>query len=215
MAARERLIQFIDFKKISKNKFYLNCGLPNGAFTTVKSIGSENLEKISSAFPELNMDWVITGRGEMQYQISNQKKKNMRLEFGKFLKNIMNHHSITKEQLLSEMGSYYTEDRLNNAFLFENEVDMVPILYIDKITGSKYSQMLGFEKTTCTEEKRVEIVNSINIIIENNGSIPVITADVESINNELLELLQKAASYSELTKKNDDVGNVWNTPKLT
>ena len=61
----DRLFEYIDFKGISKNKFYLNCGLPDGAFKSIKSVGSENLGKIFLIYPELNFDWVITGRGKM------------------------------------------------------------------------------------------------------------------------------------------------------
>jgi hypothetical protein len=65
MNSIERLRQFIENQKVSERKFFLKSGLPVGAFNKIKSIGSENLKKISIAFPEINMDWVITGRGEM------------------------------------------------------------------------------------------------------------------------------------------------------
>lgn len=68
--AIERIRQFIDSQKISERKFFDASGLPPGSFTKIKSIGSENLKKIFFAYPALNMDWVITGRGRMILQVN-------------------------------------------------------------------------------------------------------------------------------------------------
>ncbi len=65
MSTVERIRQFIEYQRISERKFFLEVGLPMGSFTKAKSIGSENLHKIVLRYPELNIDWVITGRGKM------------------------------------------------------------------------------------------------------------------------------------------------------
>ena len=63
--AIDRLRQFIESQTISERNFFEQSGLPPGSFSKIKSIGSENLKKISNAFPTLNIQWVVTGRGKM------------------------------------------------------------------------------------------------------------------------------------------------------
>lgn len=63
--SKERLLQFIEYKGISKRKFYEKCGLSNAFLDKVGSIGADKLESISIVYPELNVEWVITGRGPM------------------------------------------------------------------------------------------------------------------------------------------------------
>ncbi len=65
MNAKERILQFVDFKGISKREFYLNTGLSNGFLDKVFNIGSDKLEIILSKYPEINPAWLLTGKGIM------------------------------------------------------------------------------------------------------------------------------------------------------
>lgn len=65
LKAKERIVQFIDFKKITKNKFCEKNLFSNSFFNNDSAISSDKLLNIFRNYPELNMDWVITGRGEM------------------------------------------------------------------------------------------------------------------------------------------------------
>lgn len=63
---KDRLIAFIAYKGLSKNKFETMCGLSRRYVSNIsKSIQPEIIEKISLAFPELDMGWVLTGSGAM------------------------------------------------------------------------------------------------------------------------------------------------------
>ena len=62
---KERILQFIEYKKISKNKFYKETGLSNGILDKQGGISSDSLEKIYCVYPEINLDWLLTGKGEM------------------------------------------------------------------------------------------------------------------------------------------------------
>ncbi|TWI80556.1 hypothetical protein IQ13_3234 [Lacibacter cauensis] len=64
-STRDRILQFIDFKKISNRKFAEKISVSHVYFSKTGAMGSDVLEKISSNYPELNMDWIISGRGEM------------------------------------------------------------------------------------------------------------------------------------------------------
>jgi ectoine hydroxylase-related dioxygenase (phytanoyl-CoA dioxygenase family) len=65
MTSRERIIQFVEYKNISKNKFYRETGLSNGFLDKNNHPGADKLEQIIYAYPEINPEWLITGRGEM------------------------------------------------------------------------------------------------------------------------------------------------------
>ncbi len=65
-SVKERLIAFINYKGISKNKFEILCGLSKRYVSNIsKSISPDVAKRISLNFPELNMGWILTGDGEM------------------------------------------------------------------------------------------------------------------------------------------------------
>lgn len=65
MSAKQRVIDYIDIKGISKSNFYQQTGLSNGFLDSGKGIGSDKIEIIISMFPDINLNWLITGEGEM------------------------------------------------------------------------------------------------------------------------------------------------------
>jgi len=65
----ERLKQFIEHEQLTIYKVNKAAGLSTGllfkALQGNKSISSESVERILRAYPQLNADWLLTGRGEM------------------------------------------------------------------------------------------------------------------------------------------------------
>lgn len=63
---QQRLMSFILFMGISKSRFEQQCGLSNGYINSIKKgIGTEKLQDILRAFPQLNREWLLYGEGEM------------------------------------------------------------------------------------------------------------------------------------------------------
>ena len=63
---KDRLTKFRQYKKLGQGKFEKLSGLSNGYLTQLrKAPGSEKLQKILCAFPDLNRAWLLTGEGEM------------------------------------------------------------------------------------------------------------------------------------------------------
>lgn len=64
-----RIKQYLDSKEISIRAFELRCGFSNGSFASQlkngKAIGSDRLENILNAFPDINIEWLFTGKGNM------------------------------------------------------------------------------------------------------------------------------------------------------
>lgn len=61
----KRILQIIDYKAISKTKFYKETGLSNGFLDKVKDIGVSKLELILRTYPEIDAEWLISGKGNM------------------------------------------------------------------------------------------------------------------------------------------------------
>lgn len=65
---KSRLVEFIaSLPESGQNKFEDSCGLPRGTITSIKKKGPsvEVLMKISNKHPELNLNWLIRGEGNM------------------------------------------------------------------------------------------------------------------------------------------------------
>lgn len=65
MTGKEKIIQYIDYKSISKRDFYRQTGLSNGFLDSGKYIGSDNLKIIIDTYPDISLDWLVMDTGEM------------------------------------------------------------------------------------------------------------------------------------------------------
>lgn len=66
VSVKERLIYYLEQKKMGRNKFESLAGLSLGYITHLKkSPSSDVLVKILQAAPDLNQQWLLTGEGEM------------------------------------------------------------------------------------------------------------------------------------------------------
>lgn len=63
---KDRTIEFVKNKGITMKTFEQKCNLSTGYVTSMrKGFGSEKLNNVLTAFPELNRDWLLYGEGEM------------------------------------------------------------------------------------------------------------------------------------------------------
>jgi SOS-response transcriptional repressor LexA len=63
---KERVKVFCLYKHIPVSKFESECGLSNAYISSMrKSFGTEKLDNVLKAFPELNREWLLYGEGEM------------------------------------------------------------------------------------------------------------------------------------------------------
>lgn len=71
MDIKERLYNYISHKKMRNSEFERLAGLSNGYLNNLKHTpGIDKIENILRAFPDLNREWLLTGRGNM---INSQK----------------------------------------------------------------------------------------------------------------------------------------------
>lgn len=65
---KQRILQYIDFKHISKQTFFKETGLKRGFLDADKletSIPDTFIATIIATYPEINLAWLLTGQGEM------------------------------------------------------------------------------------------------------------------------------------------------------
>lgn len=66
MSVKERLIEFIRYKKLSNSEFCRSIRVSTAFVSSmVKSIQPDKIERITLKYPELNIEWLLTGEGMM------------------------------------------------------------------------------------------------------------------------------------------------------
>ena len=71
LSVQERLDIFIKSKGLGRYQFERRVGLPQSYVANVRQAPHpQKVKMISDAFPELNIEWLITGKGEMIKQES-------------------------------------------------------------------------------------------------------------------------------------------------
>lgn len=59
----KRLLRIMKLKSINKATFYKEVGLSNGYIDTANNIGADKIAMIYEAYPDVNLIWLITGKG--------------------------------------------------------------------------------------------------------------------------------------------------------
>lgn len=62
---KANILKYLEFKGITKYRFYKESGITRGILDQNNGMSEENTARIIAYFPEINADWLITGRGEM------------------------------------------------------------------------------------------------------------------------------------------------------
>ena len=65
MGATERVKQYLSYKGVSKYKFYQKTGFSNKFLDNSSNMGTNKAEIIIRYYPDLNLEWLITGEGQM------------------------------------------------------------------------------------------------------------------------------------------------------
>ena len=132
----ERLQQFMDYKGLNANKITVNAGLSVGligkAKNGVKGLNAASIEKILYAYPDLDANWLLTGRGEML--------KAMREERVVEPPPIHHPRSIEKKEDMQVVNLYDFEASAGLRSLFDNSrqniIDTIKIPNLPKCDGA-------------------------------------------------------------------------------
>lgn len=64
-STKERILQYLDNKGITKYKFYQETGISNGALSQTKGLSESSVVKILSKYEDLSAEWLLRGEGDM------------------------------------------------------------------------------------------------------------------------------------------------------
>ncbi len=66
MGVKKRLDLIINELGVSGRRFARECGFSESYYATINDgIGADKLNKIVSAYPQVSLEWLVTGKGEM------------------------------------------------------------------------------------------------------------------------------------------------------
>ena len=65
MGAKSNLLIFLQKEGVKNADFYKKTGLSNGFLDKNENISSRNIEIIISNYPNISLEWLLTGKGEM------------------------------------------------------------------------------------------------------------------------------------------------------
>lgn len=136
-----RLQQYIDYKKISFNAFDKSIDASNGyigrQIKNQASIGGDVLEKISCTYLDLDIRWLITGKGDMLYK----EEKNVRCNNVEILSDFTSQYD--KKQKIQHVPLYRLDPVAGLAALYMDDRLQKPVGHIDipnlpKCDGATY-----------------------------------------------------------------------------
>ena len=70
----DRIKLFREYLGIGQTAFEVNIGVARGYFSNVKTLGSDRILRIHTKYPELNIEWLVTGNGEMIKNAEREQK---------------------------------------------------------------------------------------------------------------------------------------------
>lgn len=77
---KDRLKQIIDYYNLTargfEKKIFVSEGVISKFLSSKNGIKADTFEKINAIFPEINLDWLITGRGDMLFDEEQKQNKN-------------------------------------------------------------------------------------------------------------------------------------------
>ena len=62
---KQKILQYLDFKGISKYKFYQETGATNGILSQTNGISEENILRFLSVYKDISAEWLMRGEGTM------------------------------------------------------------------------------------------------------------------------------------------------------
>ena len=99
MSVKERLKIYIKHSDLSNKAFEISINVSNGYINNIsKSIGIEILEKIVEKYSNLNLDWLISGRGEM-LRNAEEKKEELYEKDNKYIASLEKNIEFLEEKL--------------------------------------------------------------------------------------------------------------------
>lgn len=131
---KRNILQFLDFKGISKYQFYKNTGITRGVLDSDGGMSEDNTARFIAYYPEVSIEWLITGKGDM---LKNEPKEYTQKE--EIINTLAESESNVKKYNFKSdyfninnqlIPLYEIEAVAGLNTLFSNQIDQSPIDYI-------------------------------------------------------------------------------------
>lgn len=115
---KKRLVEFLKYLGEGQTAFEARVGLANGSINKiVKSMKQGNIDKIAEANPELNINWLVRGEGEMlavRDNLSNEASMsyNLNTDCEREVEALKRENEFLKAQLESEKEKNALKDEM-------------------------------------------------------------------------------------------------------
>lgn len=94
-SVKDRLIDYLSSQKISKSEFGRTIGVSNAYVTSIrKSIDSDKIKSIALNYPNLNIEWLLTGDGSMLKSSCDNRKPQASKEFS-----LCSDHKLSSQEI--------------------------------------------------------------------------------------------------------------------
>ncbi len=151
MGIKERILLFIEAEGITKAEFERRSQLSNGYINNIKgSVGTEKIENILKAFPDLNREWLMSGTGQMKKSIQNIIQQG---------DNNINNSGIIKNSTIDNR-SYYSD----SPDVLRAEIDKLDRIISEKEERIKEKDAQIKEKDAQIKEKDAQIKTLLEIL---------------------------------------------------
>ncbi len=111
MFINDRIKKYLEFKGLSQQKFYKQTGLSNGSLSS-KNMRADNIEIVVSTYGDLNLYWLITGKGSMLKEPEKEKtvQEPQTSEFLRRFEELAAENALLKARV-AELEARQDEDR--------------------------------------------------------------------------------------------------------
>ena len=93
---QERILQYLDYKKVTPYKFCKDLEFPMGSLNKRGSIGTDKYLKIIKYYKDLNPEWLLSGEGSM---LKEKQAPQATPPDDKYLQLLEEHNKTLKDQL--------------------------------------------------------------------------------------------------------------------
>ncbi|MCI2082967.1 MAG: hypothetical protein LKK19_01285 [Bacteroidales bacterium] len=75
---KHRILKYLETKGISRYEFYIATGISNGVLSQSNGLSEENLLRFLSAYHDIDLDWLFTGKGEMLRRTAEEQENKVK-----------------------------------------------------------------------------------------------------------------------------------------
>lgn len=134
MTIRDRILYYLEYKSISKYRFYKETGISNGFLDKEGAIGTDKCAIICSHYPDISLEWLLLGKGLMLKTAESSMATNSEISYSSVGDSVAIKQLIDKiveliaenENLKSEIGvlkSYKYDYNSNLGIVAENKAE--------------------------------------------------------------------------------------------